>query len=130
MPLVQKGRGRRGLAEKLGPALDIPLKLLRELLSRATAAVRARLMASASPEAKNQIQEALAGIANEIGQEATGPRNFTELKRAWSRNSIAPGKLKEPVLLAFANERKYEEMTSTLALFCQARVDLVEMLEP
>ena len=36
------------------------------------------------------------------------------------------GKLKEAVLLQFAAERKYEEMTSTLALFCQARAPLVE----
>jgi uncharacterized protein (DUF2336 family) len=75
--MVKKAEADGGLAEKLGLRLDIPLKLLRELLARATDAVRSRLLASASPEVQHQIQQALAGIAKEIGLEATGPRDFT-----------------------------------------------------
>jgi uncharacterized protein (DUF2336 family) len=125
--LVRKAEADGGLAEKLGLRLDIPLKLLRELLARATNAVRSRLLASSSPEAQAKIQQALAGIAKEIGQEASGPRDFTasdSLVKELNRT----GNLKEHVLLRFATERKYEEMTSTLALFCQARVQLIETL--
>ena len=125
--MVKKAEADGGLAEKLGLRLDIPLKLLRELLARATDAVRSRLLASASPEVQHQIQQALAGIAKEIGLEATGPRDFTasdSLVKELNRT----GNLKEPVLYEFAIKRKYEEMTSTLALFCQARVQLVESL--
>jgi uncharacterized protein (DUF2336 family) len=127
MELVKRAERDTDLAERLGLRLDIPIKLLRELLARATSAVRAKLLASASPQARQQIQQALAAVANEIGQEASGPRDFTasdSLVKELNRT----GKLKEPVLLGFANERKYEEMTSTLALFCQAKVGLIETL--
>ena len=74
--LVKNGETDESLAEKLGLRLDIPLRLLRELLLRATNAVRARLLAAAPAETQARIQSALASIANEIGQEATGPRDF------------------------------------------------------
>jgi uncharacterized protein (DUF2336 family) len=125
--LVKRAEADGGLAEKLGRRIDIPFKLLRELLARATDAVRSRLLASAPPDAQQQIQLALASIVKEISQQATGPRNFTasdDLVKELNRT----GKLKESVLYQFAIDRKYEEMTSTLALFCQARVQLVETL--
>jgi uncharacterized protein (DUF2336 family) len=125
--LVKKAEADGCLAEQLGRRIDIPLKLLRELLARATDAVRSRLLASAPPDARQQIQLALASIVKEISQQATGPRDFTasdSLVKELNRT----GKLNEPVLYQFAVDRKYEEMTSTLALFCQARVQLVETL--
>ena len=38
------------------------------------------------------------------------------------------GKLTEAVLLEFVKERQYEEMAATLALFCGAKSDLIELL--
>jgi uncharacterized protein (DUF2336 family) len=125
--LVKKAEADGGLAEKLGCRLDMPLKLLRELLARATYAVRARLLATAPPEKMEQIQLALAAIAKEISREASGPRDFTAsdgLVKELNRT----GKLKEAVLLQFADEGKYEEMTSTLALLSQAKAELIEKL--
>ncbi len=125
--LVKNAETDESLAEKLGLRLDMPLALLRQLLRKATDAVRARLLASATPENQAQIQSALASIANEVGREASGPRDFTrsdslvvELNRR--------GKLNEAALLEFAKDRRYEEMTSTLALFCQAAVPAIELL--
>lgn len=125
--LVKKAESDGGLAEKLGQRLDIPANLLRELLQRATAAVRARLLASATPEKSKQIQQALAAIAEEVGLDAEAPRDFTA-SESIVKGLNRTGNLKEPVLLQFATERRYEEMTSTLALFCQARVELIETL--
>ena len=125
--LVKKAESDGGLAEKLGLRLDIPVKLLRELLQRATAAVRSRLLASASPENRDQIQQALAAIAKEVGVEAQAPRDFTA-SESIVKELNRTGNLKESVLHQFATERRYEEMTSTLALFCQARVELIETL--
>ena len=125
--LVKKSESDETLAEKLGLRLDIPLQLLRQLLAKATDLVRSRLLAAATPENQEKIQRALASIANEVGREATGPRDFArsdslvcELNRH--------GKLTEAVLVDFAKERKYEEMTATLALFCGAKSELIERL--
>jgi hypothetical protein len=116
---VKNSETDESLVESLGQRLDIPLGLLRQLLQKATDAVRARLMASATPENEAQIQRALASVVNEVGREA-GVRNFKrsdslvhELNRA--------GKLNEAKLLEFAKGRLYEEMTSTLALFAKRR---------
>jgi uncharacterized protein (DUF2336 family) len=125
--LVMKSQSDEKLAEKLGLRLDIPLELLRQLLARATDLVRSRLLAAASPENQEKIQQALASIANEVGREAVNPRDFVradnivlELNRR--------GKLNEAVLVEFVKELKYEEMTATLALFCATKSDLIERL--
>lgn len=125
--LVKRSASDEKLAERLGLRLDIPLELLRQLLARASNLVRSRLLASASPEHQEQIQRALAGIANEVVREATKPRDFVaadnivlELNRR--------AKLNEAVLVEFISERKYEEMTATLALFCGVKSGLIETL--
>ena len=125
--LVKKSESDGTLAEKLGLRLDIPLQLLRQLLARATDLVRSRLLAAATPENREQIQSALASIANEVGREAAGRRDFKgadnlvlELNRR--------GKLNEAALLEFVKQRKYEEMTAALALFCGVKSVLIERL--
>jgi uncharacterized protein (DUF2336 family) len=75
--LVKRAETDEGLAERLGLRLDMPVALLRQLLQMATDAVRARLLAAAPPENQAQIQRALADITNEVGREASGPRDFT-----------------------------------------------------
>ena len=125
--LVNKSEADEKLAERLGLRLDLPLELLRQLLARATDFVRSRLLAAATPENQEQIQRALASIANEVSREATGPRDFKraddvvlELNRR--------GKLTEAALVEFVKERKYEETTAALALFCGAKSSLTERL--
>lgn len=115
------------LAEKLGLRLDIPLQLLRQLLLRATDLVRSRLLASASPEKRDEIQRAIESIANAVGREAGGPRDFRAaetLVQMLNRD----GKLNENVLVGFINENRYEDITATLALFCSTSVEFVEHL--
>jgi hypothetical protein len=124
---VKKSESDETLAEKLGLRLDIPLQLMRTLLARATDLVRSRLLAAATPEHQEQIQRALASIANEVGREAAGPRDFTRSDGLVSELNRR-GKLTEAVLVDFINEHKYEEMTAALALFCGAKSELIERL--
>src|SRR5215218_10350077 len=51
------------LIEILGLRIDLPLKFLRDLLSRATQAVRERLLALASPELQEEIKRVLKDIS-------------------------------------------------------------------
>jgi hypothetical protein len=68
--LVKHSERDEQLAEKVGIRLDVPLRLFRELLLRATEAVRSRLMALAGPESREQIQRVLATIAEDAQHEA------------------------------------------------------------
>ena len=63
--LVRHSERDEQLAEKVGLRLDVPLRLFRELLLRATEAVRSRLLALAGPESRNQIQRVLAAISED-----------------------------------------------------------------
>ena len=101
--------------------------MLRQLLARATDLVRSRLLAAASPENREKIQSAIASIANEVAREAVKPRDFANADNVvLELNRL--GKLNEATLVEFVKERKYEEMTATLALFCGAKSDLIERL--
>jgi uncharacterized protein (DUF2336 family) len=125
--LVKKTEDDESLAEKIGLRLDIPLHLLRQLLSQATDLVRSRLLAAASPENQDQIRRALTSISNEVGREAAGARNYTRANsEVYELNR--QGKLNETVLADFAREYRYEDMTATLALFCGAKSETIESL--
>jgi len=125
--LVKKSESDGELAEKLGLRLDIPTDLLRQLLERATDLVRSRLLAGAAPENQEKIQRVLASIANEVRRDAVAPRDFTQADSdVYELNRR--GKLNEAALVKFVNDREYEKMTATLALFCGTKSELIERL--
>jgi uncharacterized protein (DUF2336 family) len=125
--LVKGAETDESLAKKIGLRLDLPLRLLRELLLRATEAVRSWLLSHAPPEAKDEIQRVIATISNEVSREATAPRDFSraeQLVLAMQKQ----GELSEAALLDFANSRKYEEMVAVLSALCSASIDIVAPL--
>jgi uncharacterized protein (DUF2336 family) len=115
------------LAEMLRERLDLPLHLLRELLMRATQTVHRRLAEKAPSEARGQIEEAVVGIAHEVGWEAMRPRDFSTAMRAVQAMKDS-GQLSESALGLFARERRYEEMTAALSLMSDCPIMLVERL--
>jgi uncharacterized protein (DUF2336 family) len=123
--LVKSGENDAALAEKIGLRFDIPLRLLRELLLKATEAVRSRLLALASPENQNEIRRVLGAISGEVSQEATAPRDFTKaLEFVLSMHKQR--KLHEANLLGFANAKQYEEMVVALSLLCGASIEIIK----
>ncbi len=62
--LVQRAETDEGLAEKVGPRLDIPFQLFRRLLLRATEVVQSRLLAAAPAERQAETRRVLSLIAN------------------------------------------------------------------
>ena len=69
--LLQRAERDESLAEKVGLRLDIPLQLFRKLLSRATEAVRLRLLAAAPPERQVEVRRVLSLISHEAGRAGT-----------------------------------------------------------
>src|ERR1700738_2770444 len=64
------------LTEILGLRIDLPVQFLRDLLRRATDAVRARLMAIAPAELREEIKNILRTIAGAAGEGASTKRGF------------------------------------------------------
>jgi uncharacterized protein (DUF2336 family) len=125
--LVDDAEADDRLAETVALRFDIPPHLLRELLQRATEAVRARILAIAPPETRDDIQRVIADIAKSVGNAAVTPRDFSDAERLIAAME-ASGKLDENALLDFVNRRKYEEMTVALARLCCASLKLVSGL--
>ncbi len=127
--LVKHSEQDEHLAEKVGLRLDIPLKLFRELLLRATEAVRARLLALAGPESRDKIQRVLATVSDDAQHEA-GFQNERDYTAAQARmlEKKAKGELNEALLLQLAKAERYADLLAALSLLCGAPMQLVETL--
>jgi uncharacterized protein (DUF2336 family) len=125
--LVRSSVSDQRLALKIGQRLDLPIRLLQELLARATEAVRARLLANAAPEKRVEIQSTLAKIAIDVGQEVAAPRDFARaMEKVASMHK--QGMLDEQAIAGFAAAHQHEEVVAALSLLCSAPIDLIAPL--
>jgi uncharacterized protein (DUF2336 family) len=114
------------LAEKVGLRPDIPPRLFRDLLLKATEVVQQRLFASAKPETQAEIRRVLAKVSSEVGATAA-PRDYSAARRtieALRRD----GRLDEAALVDFARKGQYGEMIVALASLCAVPVEVVDRL--
>ena len=74
--LVRRAEQDGVLAEKVGVRTDIPPRLFRQLLIKASEVVQRRLLAKAKPETQAEIRRILARVTDEVAAKAA-PRNYT-----------------------------------------------------
>lgn len=125
--LIAKAGSDESLAEQIGRRLDIPLKLFRELLARATEAVRAKLLAMRRPETQNEIEQLLAQISDQVAGEEAAPRDFS----AAHRHVLAlqkKGALNEEAILSFVRANEYENLVAGVSVLCGLPFDLIDRL--
>jgi uncharacterized protein (DUF2336 family) len=125
--LVKDAEADDRLAETVALRLDVPPRFLRELLQRATEAVRSRILSLAPPETRDEIQGVIADIAKSVGNAVVTPRDFSDAERLVAAMEVS-GKLDESALLAFVDQCKYEEMTVALARLCSASLKMIAAL--
>ena len=113
------------LAEKVGTRPDIPPRLFRELLLKATEIVQQRLIAAAKPETQAEIRRVLAKVSNEVG--AAKSRDYAAAERAVEALH-RQGRLNEAALVKFASTGQYEEMIAALSRLCVVPIDVVDRL--
>jgi uncharacterized protein (DUF2336 family) len=115
------------LAEKAGLRIDLPLKFLKELLQRATDAVRSRLLAGASSDVQAEMRRILGDISESAGRELMASRHFTTAEQLIADLSER-GKLNETTLLQFATAGQYEETVAALAAMSGTSVAMTRPL--
>jgi uncharacterized protein (DUF2336 family) len=125
--LVKAAENDDILAEKAGRRLDIPLHLLRELLLKATEAVRARLLALAPPDIQQEIHRTLSAVAGEVDREVSRPRDFAAARR-FVELLKEKGELSEADIVKFAEADRYVELVAALSLVCSTSIDLLKPL--
>ena len=126
--LVDQPEADETLLEKIGLRLDLPFHILRRLLERVTDAVRARLLALATPEKRDEIREILASIPNEVIENEELDTDFTAAQRL-VQLMCENGELDQVALLELAKARKYAAAVTALAkMLCAAPVDIIKQM--
>jgi len=115
------------LAVETGIRVDLPSELRRELLSRATEAVRSRLLSRAPPHLFEEIRNAISAVSAGVNREMSRARDFAAAKLLVARLRDQ-GELNEAALFDFAKRRKYEETVAALAELSQSTIEVVRPL--
>ena len=126
--LVNYAKTDEILAERVGQRIDVPPQMLRDLVLKATRAVRNRLLATAPAEVHAEIKRVLASISNQVIQEVEVETHDFKRARDLVLAMQRRNQLSEATLGEFAKNSRYEEMVAALALLCAARFELVERL--
>ena len=125
--LVDKTEADELLLEKLGLRLDIPIHIFRRLLQRVSEAMRARLLAVASRERRDDITEILASISNDVVEPDDLDSDFSAAKfRVQTMHE--KGELDQVALLGFVKARQYAAAVTALATLCSAPVDMLKQM--
>ena len=114
------------LAEGVGLRPDIPPRLFRELLLKATDVVQRRLLASADAATQAEIRRVLAKVSGEVGSKSR-PRDYTAARRVVAQLR-QQGRLNEPQVVEFAKSSRYEETVASIELLCKIPIDVVDRL--
>jgi uncharacterized protein (DUF2336 family) len=125
--LIAKAGSDESLAEQIGRRLDIPIKLFRELLARATEAVKAKLLAMKRPESRNEIEQLLAQISDQVGGEEAAPRDFGAAHRHVLAMKNA-GRLNQEAILSFVRANEYENLVAGISEMCGLPFELIDRL--
>ena len=100
--------------------------MFRDLLTKATAVVHRRLIASATPEVRAAICDVLAKVSKEVGARV-GPRDYRAAQRV-VLNLDRANRLDETALTSFCNEGKYEETVAGLAALAKVPIKIADRL--
>jgi uncharacterized protein (DUF2336 family) len=114
------------LAEKLSYRCDVPTAIFEQLLMRATATVRNRLM-MIMPDRRETLSAIVDEAAEKVRHEVARPRDLAEtlLQLLHQQKS---GTLDEAALVDYVKTQRYEELIVALGLLCSASLSVIEPL--
>lgn len=124
--IVARAEADDELTEILGLRIDLPIKFLRDLLRRASAAVRAKLAAIASPELREEIKRVLQSILGEDG-DVSSPRDFSRVEK-FIKLKKELNELDDAAVFLFAEAGKFDEVTVALAVLNDAPTEMMARL--
>jgi uncharacterized protein (DUF2336 family) len=122
--MVEHAEADDELTEILGLRTDLPLKLLRDLLRRATDAVRARLTAIAPPELQAEIKRVLKTITDVAGGNGLPARDFARAEEIVKRMK-GLNQLDEAAIVRFAEAARFDEVIAALAILTNVPMTMV-----
>jgi uncharacterized protein (DUF2336 family) len=115
------------LAEALASRPDLPPEMLRSLLLRTTATVRARLLKSAPVEVRDKVQAALKSAGVAAPETAAASNDYAEAKAAVVVLNKS-GKLNDSSVNRFAIRREYPNVIAALSLLSGGSLEVIAAL--
>jgi uncharacterized protein (DUF2336 family) len=125
--IVARAHADDELTEILGLRIDLPIEFLRDLLRRATNAVRARLAAIAPPELQEEIRQILKTITGAAGEDTPPARDFSRAE-ALTRLLDEHNELDEAAIIKFVGAGKFEEVAASLAVLNNVPTEMMARL--
>jgi uncharacterized protein (DUF2336 family) len=123
--LLSKADNDEDILATLGLRADFPLKLLRDLLARASENVRERLLSSANPELQNAIHDMLWQLTDHLDEVIVQKRSSAEVVvQEWGRR----GELNESSIANAAARGERDEVIAALALMNGESFDIIEQI--
>jgi hypothetical protein len=122
--IVARAEGDDELVEILGLRIDLPIKFLHDLLRRAKAAVRARLMAIAPPALMEEIKR----VMNDIVRGEIAPTRNYEVAERLVRLMKELRELDDVAVYKFAEAKKFDEVAASLAVINEAPTEIMARL--
>jgi hypothetical protein len=125
--LVMRADGDDRLTESISRRTDISPHMFRQLLSQATEAVRAKLLASARPEQKGIIGKVMDEISTQVVGSPLAARDYAKAERAIAAFSQDTHLIRMKIL-EFADTKRIAEVIATLASISGLAVIQVDKL--
>jgi len=125
--LVSKANENERLLEQIGRRLGMTMERLRDLLARATEAVREKLLSLMQPDAQQDIERVLSRAADEVVIETAARNDFSAAKKHIQALQ-AENKLNQQAIAVFLRDKKYEELVVALSVLGKLPVELIDKL--
>jgi len=123
--LVDRASDDGDLAHAVARRRELPPAMFRNLLARATDAVRKRLIDTANPATAKVINKIIAEISQKVESQTVSKRDYDNAKSAvielQKRNGISPA-----ALVQFAKAQKLEETVVALSLLTGVAIDVID----
>jgi uncharacterized protein (DUF2336 family) len=123
--LVDRARDDGDLADAIARRRELPAPMFRNLVARATDAVRKRLLDSAEPGAAKTINTILAEVSQGV-EDATAPKRDYRAAMRLVGEMHKQGGVAPMALYQFAKTQKIEEMIATLSLLSGISAEIID----
>lgn len=125
--IIARAEADDELVEILGLRIDLPLQFLRDLLRRASEAVRAKLAAIAPPELQEEIKRVLKSIVGDAGEDTPATRDFSRTEH-FIRLMRDLKELDDAAVYLFAEAKKFDEVIVSLAVLNDVPTEMMARL--
>jgi uncharacterized protein (DUF2336 family) len=123
--LTERFSGHEKIAVNIAMRQDVPPRVMKALLTRATDTVRSLILSSAPAETRQALSDLLKECLNPEEIQSSVTRVTAEARRAVIELK-AKGRLKEDALVEFAKKRMFGETVAALASLSAVPAELVE----